>query len=120
MHPSIPLPIAQHNTITTQHKHPYSPKNPTTGQPFTIAPVTLPDLQVGTLNTPWTLTARHPSFTDAEADHLTAMLKTVLIGTLLSSQKGAWDVSDEWNQRLPEYKFTEIEAFLAEVWEGRP
>ena len=117
IHPSpLPIPKTQHNTNT----HPYSHNTPPTGHPFTIALVTLPDLQAGNLNTPWTLAARHPSFTDAEADHLTAILKTVLIGTLLSSQKGAWDVSDEWNQRLPEYKFTEIEAFLAEVWEGRP
>jgi hypothetical protein len=48
------------------------------------------------------------------------MLKTVLIGTLLSSAKGAWDVSDAFNQLLPDYKFTQIEDFLARVWEGQP
>jgi hypothetical protein len=48
------------------------------------------------------------------------MLKTVLIGTLLSSAKGAWDVSDEFNQLLPDFKFTQIEEFLAQVWEGKP
>lgn len=47
-------------------------------------------------------------------------MKTVLIGTLLSSAKGAWAVSDEFNQLLPDYKFTQIEAFLVKVWEGRP
>jgi hypothetical protein len=48
------------------------------------------------------------------------MLKTVLIGTLLSSAKGAWDVSDAFNQLLPDYKFTKIDEFLARVWEGQP
>jgi hypothetical protein len=48
------------------------------------------------------------------------MLKTVLISTLLSSAKGAWDVSNAFNQLLPDYKFTQIDDFLARVWEGKP
>jgi len=48
------------------------------------------------------------------------MLKAVLIGTLLSSIKGAWDVSDEVNKLLPDFKFTQIEAFLTKVWNGEP
>lgn len=48
------------------------------------------------------------------------MLKKVLIGTLLSSAKGAWDVSDAFNKLLPDYEFTQIENFLAKVWEGKP
>ncbi len=48
------------------------------------------------------------------------MLKTVLIGMLLSSAKGAWDVSDEFNRLLPDYKFTQAEDFLTQVWEGKP
>jgi hypothetical protein len=47
------------------------------------------------------------------------MLKTVLIGTLLSCAKGAWDVSDAFNQLLPDYQFTPIEDFLAKVWDGK-
>jgi len=46
------------------------------------------------------------------------MLKAVLIGTLLSCAKGAWDVSDAFNQLLPEYRFVQIEEFLAAVWKG--
>ena len=48
------------------------------------------------------------------------MLKTVLIGTILSSAKGAWDVSNEINQLAPDFEFTQIEDFLTEVWAGRP
>lgn len=91
-----------------------------TGRPFTIDRVKLEDLEAGILKTSWTLGKRHPSFTDDQADQLAAAFKTVLIGTLLSSAKGAWDVSDAFNQLLPDYKFAQIDEFLAEVWEGKP
>ena len=48
------------------------------------------------------------------------MLKAVLIGTLLSGAKGAWDVSDEFNGILPDYDFAQIEDFLAKVWKDKP
>lgn len=48
------------------------------------------------------------------------MRKAVCIGILLSSSKGAWDSSDEFNQILPEYEFTRAEDFLSKVWEGKP
>ena len=49
-----------------------------------------------------------------------AKFKTgVLIGFLLSSAKGAWDSSDEFNQIFPDYDFVKIEDFLRDVWEGR-
>lgn len=47
-------------------------------------------------------------------------MKAVLIGTLLAGAKGAWNTSDEFNRILPDYKFTQIEEFLAEVWENKP
>ncbi|TAQ86952.1 hypothetical protein B7494_g4724 [Chlorociboria aeruginascens] len=85
------------------------------GRPFTIEKVKLEDLAAGNLKASWTLGKRHPSFTEDQAAELAGMLKTVLIGTLLSSAKGAWDVSDAFNQLLPDYKFTRIEEFLAKV-----
>jgi len=90
------------------------------GHPFTIDKVKLEDLEAGVLRTSWTLGKRHPSFTDDQAEALAVVLKTVLIGTLLSSAKGAWDVSDAFNKLLPSYEFTRIENFLANVWEGKP
>ena len=88
-----------------------------TGRTFAIEKVKLADLEKGILTASWTLEASHPSVTE---DQVEKMLKTVLIGTLLSSAKGAWDVSDEMNQLLPAFKFTQIEDFLTEVWEGKP
>jgi hypothetical protein len=87
------------------------------GRPFTIDKVKLEDLENGILTASWTLEASHPSVT---GDQVEKMLKTVLIGTLLSSAKGAWDVSDEVNKLLPDFKFTQMEDFLTTVWEGKP
>lgn len=77
----------------------------------------LEDLEAGNLKTSWTLETRHPSVSEEEAADV---LKSVLIGTLLSGAKGAWDVSDAFNQILPDYKFTQIEDFLTKVWEDKP
>ena len=90
------------------------------GHPFALDKVKLEDLEAGSLEASWTLGRRHPSFAEDRTGQLAGMLKTVLIGTLLSSAKGAWDVSDAFNRLLPDYKFTQIEEFLAEVWEGKP
>jgi len=79
--------------------------------------VKLEDLEAGILTASWKLEASHPSVTGDEVEN---MLKTVLIGTLLSSAKGAWDVSDDFNQLLPDFKFTEMEDFLTKVWKGKP
>ncbi|KAF7554861.1 hypothetical protein G7Z17_g2631 [Cylindrodendrum hubeiense] len=87
------------------------------GRPFAIDNVKLEDLEAGNLKSSWTLETAHPSLTKEQAE---SMMKTVLIGTLLSSAKGAWATSDEFNQLLPEHKFAQIEEFLAEVWVGKP
>jgi hypothetical protein len=49
-----------------------------------------------------------------------AISKHILSGSLLAISRGAWDVSDEWNQLLPEVKFTGIEEFLRPRWIGKP
>lgn len=88
-----------------------------TGHPFTIDKVKLEDLENGNLKTSWSLETSHSSVSGEEA---ASMLKAVLVGTLLSSAKGAWDMSDDLNRLLPDYEFTRIEEFLAKVWEGKP
>lgn len=87
------------------------------GCPFAIDVVKLEDLENGDLKTSWSLETRHPSFTGKDAKEA---LKVVLIGTLVSAVKGCWNVSDEFNRLLPEYKFTQIEEFLAKVWASKP
>ena len=87
------------------------------GGPFATDTVKLEDLEAGNLRTSWQLEATHPSVAD---DQAADMLKAVLIGTLLSGAKGAWDVSDELNRILLDFKFTRIEDFLANIWEDKP
>ncbi|TVY94477.1 Oxidoreductase, partial [Lachnellula willkommii] len=86
------------------------------GHPFTIDKVRLEDLENGILTASWTLEASHPT---VAGDQIEKMLKTVLIGTLIGSAKGAWDVSDEVNKLLPDFRFTQIDDFLTEVWQGK-
>lgn len=89
------------------------------GAPFVVEKVRLEDLEAGALTASWSLGKRHPGSTDTDAGRLESVLNAVLIGMLLSTAKGAWDVSDEWNRMLPDYKFVRIEEFLAEVWAGK-
>lgn len=79
--------------------------------------VKIEDLELGTLESSWSLKAVHHAVDENQA---MALVKAVSIGILLSSSKGAWDVSDEWNQLLPDYKFNSVEEFLGKVWSGRP
>jgi hypothetical protein len=77
----------------------------------------LEDLAAGTLNTSWALEKRHRAVSEEEYN---TFVKTVSIGILLSSTKGAWDVSDELNQLFPDYEFEKMENFLIRVWDGKP
>ncbi|KAI1765052.1 NAD(P)-binding protein [Hypoxylon sp. FL1150] len=86
------------------------------GSPFTVDKVKIEDLEAGDLKTSWSLKAVHNSIFEGQAS---ALLKEVPIGILLSSTKGAWDISDDFNQIFPDYKFTSIEDFLGKVWEGK-
>lgn len=88
----------------------------TTGRPFTIEKVRLEDLEAGVLKTSWALGKRHHSISEEQANNVAT---TVSIGILLSSSKGAWDVSTELNQLFPEYEFDDMEGFLARVWDGK-
>ncbi|KAB8068361.1 hypothetical protein BDV29DRAFT_195724 [Aspergillus leporis] len=42
------------------------------------------------------------------------------VGILLGISTRVLNVSDEWNQLLPNYKFTQTEAFLTEAWRDKP
>jgi hypothetical protein len=69
------------------------------------------------LKTSWTLGKKHEAVTDEVAP---GFFTAVPIGILLSSVKGAWDVSDEFNRLFPDYEFAGVETFLTKVWEGKP
>lgn len=69
---------------------------------------------------PSTIKARHSSVMQMSEEQAEAMTKSVLVGMLLSSAKGAWEISDEWNQLLPDFEFTKMQDFLSEAWQGKP
>ena len=75
------------------------------------------DLEAGELKASWGLEAVHHAVSDDQAQ---ALLKAVCIGTLLSTAKGAWNSSDEFNQLFADYSFTSIEEFLSKVWKDKP
>ncbi|KAK4185447.1 hypothetical protein QBC35DRAFT_389440 [Podospora australis] len=90
------------------------------GGKFEVERVKLEDLERGELKTSWVLGRKHPSFSAEENEKLQQMFKTVMIGTLLGSVRGAWDVSDAWNKLLPEdFEFMGIGRFLERVWSGK-
>lgn len=84
-----------------------------TGSPFKIHTVKIEDLKSGKMTAPWGLESTHPSVPEEDAAR---MLVQVLIGGLLSCHEGAWDLSDEWNQLLPEMNFTKIDKFVDGLW----
>lgn len=58
----------------------------------------------------------HSAVSEDDVAHFKTM---VLIGMLLSSAKGAWDVPDAFNSLFPDHKYAEVEAFLGAAWEGK-
>ncbi|PKS05195.1 hypothetical protein jhhlp_008563 [Lomentospora prolificans] len=84
------------------------------GGPFAVDRLELRDLEAGILEASWALEAVHAAVSSSQAAE---MLKTVSIGILLSSLKGAWESSDELNRLFPDYTFTSAEDFLVRVWQ---
>ncbi|KAJ4148152.1 hypothetical protein LMH87_002634 [Akanthomyces muscarius] len=71
----------------------------------------------GTAETTWYPLLEHPSIpSDIPADTLIALSKKVHMAYAVSFAEGAWSVSDEWNQLLPEYHFTSAEQYLRRAW----
>ncbi|KAL7896311.1 hypothetical protein HDV63DRAFT_173505 [Trichoderma sp. SZMC 28014] len=87
------------------------------GRSFTVTKVQLDDLKAGNISLPWSFERSHSAIKEEEVQN---MAKQVVIGILLSSLEGGWDVSGELNQRFPDYGFTKMEDFLSKVWNGKP
>ncbi|KAL5340302.1 hypothetical protein BJX70DRAFT_123445 [Aspergillus crustosus] len=87
------------------------------GKPFTIDRVKAEDFERGEWQTSWLPVVDHPSI---PKDQLEAFGKIGVQGLSLAFSGGSFDVSDEWNQLLPDYKFTQAQEFLEEIWKGKP
>ncbi|CAG7555668.1 unnamed protein product [Fusarium equiseti] len=83
------------------------------GEPFKIEWLKLEDLLAGELKTDKYPRLPLPSVPE---DQVEAFSKMVVSGLLIGYHRGVFAVSDEWNKRLPEYKFTKAEELLRRVW----
>ncbi|EOO02584.1 putative -like family protein [Phaeoacremonium minimum UCRPA7] len=86
------------------------------GGPFAIEWLKLKDLEAGIVKSDYLIPVNTLHATTE--DEMETVNKTATIGMLISTCRGAWDVTDEWNQILPDYEFTQVEDFLAKVWKG--
>ncbi|KAF4334929.1 2`-hydroxyisoflavone reductase [Fusarium beomiforme] len=86
------------------------------GEPFAIEWLKMEDLAAGELKTDNYPRLPLPS---VPQDQVEAFSKMVVIGTLTAFHRGAWTVSDEWNQIFPDYKFTKADELLKSAWEGK-
>ncbi|KAH6641240.1 hypothetical protein F5144DRAFT_618821 [Chaetomium tenue] len=87
------------------------------GGTFNVERMKADDLKAGRVKSTWLPTPDHPSFTPEQVTEFTEYMTA---GILLGISAGALSVSDEWNQLLPDYRFTKAEEFLAEFWRGKP
>ncbi|EXM17130.1 hypothetical protein RAB80_000133 [Fusarium oxysporum f. sp. vasinfectum] len=86
------------------------------GEPFAIEWLKMEDLAAGELKTDNYPRLPLPS---VPQDQVEAFSKMVVIGTLNAFHRGAWTVSDEWNRKFPDYKFTKVDELLRSAWDGK-
>jgi hypothetical protein len=75
------------------------------------------DLKRGVVKTTWLPKPDHPAIPAEQVEELAAGM---VAGMLLAISVGAMSVSDEWNNLLPDYRFTGAEDFLTQAWSGKP
>lgn len=74
------------------------------------------DLKAGVVKSSWLPIVDHPGI---PKEHAEGLAPTLVASMLLGISAGALNVTDEWNQLLPEYKFTQAEEFLDKAWKGK-
>ena len=87
------------------------------GGPFEIEKLKADELESREWKTSWVPKLDHPSIPAEQVDMFS---RIILAGVLLAISAKAYNCSDEWNQLLPDYKFTQPEEFLSEAWRGKP
>ncbi|KAH6876413.1 hypothetical protein B0T10DRAFT_540968 [Thelonectria olida] len=80
---------------------------------FKVDMVSYEASKAGTFELPWYPLLTHKAV-PLEMRH--AASQRITLGYMTSLADGAWYVSDEWNQLLPDCKFTSAEEYLQKVW----
>ncbi|KAJ4258834.1 hypothetical protein NW762_007921 [Fusarium torreyae] len=83
------------------------------GGPFTVEKLKSEDLRAGVVKAPWLPLPEHPAIPVEIREKYAA---NIIQGILLAFKDGAFQISDEWNKRLPDFKFTSPEEFLTKAW----
>ncbi|KAI1472630.1 NAD(P)-binding protein [Daldinia caldariorum] len=60
-----------------------------------------------------------PDLRIATPEQAGAFMHAVPARLLIAIHRGAYDITDEWNKLLPDYKFTQLEDFLKSAWGGK-
>jgi hypothetical protein len=87
------------------------------GGDWTIDYVKGEDVKAGKLETSWIPPISHPTIPE---DMRETYSKQFVIQFFVGILNGSWDVSDEWNQRLPDFKTMGLEEYLTKAWAGKP
>jgi hypothetical protein len=74
------------------------------------------DIERGELKTSWIPPMTHPAIPDEQREVFSREFVIMFFKGIL---RGAWDVSDEWNKRHPDFKFVGLEEHLTKAWEGK-
>ncbi|KAI8183586.1 hypothetical protein K4K52_011624 [Colletotrichum sp. SAR 10_76] len=84
-------------------------------KPFAIEKLKKEDLEASKVTSSWTLEVKHPSI---PPETRKAVAASLLSGILLGFSAGCFNTSSEWNQLLPDFKFTQPGEFLSQAWKS--
>lgn len=88
------------------------------GADFKIEKVKVQDLQTGAWSASWIPKIDHPAIPPEMVNE--SLSKRVISGLLLGISAGCFKVTDEWNQILNDYEFSQAASFLTEAWAEKP
>lgn len=83
---------------------------------FEVETVSPEDLRAGKLKTSWHPVQNHPSIPRNQVEEFS---KKITLSFLRGILGGDWTASQEWNELLPNYRFTTPQEYLIGVWEGK-
>lgn len=86
------------------------------GKPWNVTALKEEDVRAGDFKSSWIPIYKHPDQSPEQTKFMSMIIAT---GTILSGIKKSWVVSDEWNNLLPDYEFTDIDEFLCRHWGGK-